>query len=154
MQFQKYTEKSIRGTYAHGQKIGYNIDHEPTLKPSRDQKRRNRMRFVQARELQLYRTPNGQEPFTEWLKSLRDQRTRKRIQNRIARIVSGNLGDHKSVGDGVFELRLDFGPGYRIYFGEVDNTIILLLCGGDKSSQNRDIERAKVYWQEYKESQE
>ena len=112
------------------------------------------MRVAQTRELQIYRNPNDQEPFTEWLKSLRDQRTRKRIQNRIARIVSGNLGDHKSVGDGVFELRLQFGPGYRIYFGEVDNTIILLLCGGDKSSQDSDIERAKVYWQEYKESQE
>ena len=111
------------------------------------------MRFVQTREIEIYRAPNGQEPFTEWLKSLRDQRTRKRIQNQIARIESGNLGDHKSVGDGVFELRLDFGPGYRIYFREVDNTIILLLCGGDKSSQDRDIERAKAYWQEYKESQ-
>ena len=112
------------------------------------------MRVVQTRELQIYRTPNGQEPFTEWLKSLRDRRTRKRIQNRIARIGSGNLGDHKSVGDGIFELRFQFGPGYRIYFGEVDNIIILLLCGGDKSSQDRDIERAKVYWQEFKESQE
>ena len=112
------------------------------------------MRVAQTRELQIYRDPNGREPFTEWLKSLRDRTTRKRIQNQIARIESGNLGDHKPVGDGVFELRLQFGPGYRIYFGEVDNTIILLLCGGDKSSQDRDIEQAKVYWQEYKESQE
>ena len=112
------------------------------------------MRVARTKELQIYRDPNGREPLTEWLKSLRDQRTRKRIQNRIARIESGNLGDYKSVGDGVFELRLQFGPGYRVYFGEVDNTIILLLCGGDKSSQDRDIERAKVYWQEYKESQE
>ena len=112
------------------------------------------MRVVQPRELQIYRDPNDQEPFTEWLKTLRDKRTRKRIQNYIARIESGNLGDHKSVGDGVFELRLDFGPGYRIYFREVDNTIILLLCGGDKSSQDRDIEQAKAYWQEYKESQQ
>ena len=94
------------------------------------------MRVARTRELQIYRDPNGREPFTEWLKSLRDQRTRKRIQNRIARIESGNLGDHKLVGDGVLELRLQFGSGYRIYFGEVDNTIILLLCGGDKSSQN------------------
>ena len=112
------------------------------------------MRVAQTRELQIYRDPNGREPFTEWLKSLRDRTTRKRIQNQIARIESGNLGDHKPIGDGVFELRLQFGPGYRIYFGEVDNTIILLLCGGDKSSQDRDIEQAKDYWQEYKESQE
>ncbi len=112
------------------------------------------MRVAQTRELQIYRDPNGREPFTEWLKSLRDQRTRKRIQTQIHRIESGNLGDHKPVGDGVFELRLHFGAGYRIYFREVDNTIILLLCGGDKSSQDRDIVRAKVYWQEHKESQE
>ena len=112
------------------------------------------MRVVQTRELQIYHDPNGREPFTEWLKSLRDQRIRKRIQTQIHRIESGNLGDHKPVGDGVFELRLHFGTGYRIYFGEVDNTIILLLCGGDKSSQDRDIVRAKVHWQEYKESQE
>ena len=112
------------------------------------------MRVAQTRELQIYRDPNGREPFTEWLKSLRDRTTRKRIQARIDRIESGNLGDHKSVGDGIFELRSQFGPGYRIYFGEVDNTIILLLCGGDKSSQGRDVEQAKAYWQEYKESQE
>ena len=112
------------------------------------------MRVAQPRELEIYRDSNGQEPFTEWLKALQDRRTRKRIQARIDRIESGNLGDHKSLGDGVFELRFQFGPGYRIYFGQVNNTIILLLCGGDKSSQDRDIERAKVYWQEYKESQE
>ncbi len=111
------------------------------------------MRVAHPRRIQIYRAPSGQAPFTEWLKSLQDVRTRKRIQNRVVRIESGNLGDHKSVGDGVFELRLHFGPGYRIYFGEVDNTIILLLCGGDKSSQSGDIDRAKAYWQEYKESQ-
>ena len=70
------------------------------------------MRVVQTRELQIYHDPNGREPFTEWLKSLRDQRTPKRIQNRIVRIESSNLGDHKSVGDGVFELRVQFGSGY------------------------------------------
>ena len=111
------------------------------------------MRVAQTRELQIYRTPNGQAPFTEWLKSLRDQRTHKRIQSRIDRIASGNLGKPEPVGDGVFELRLQFGPGYRIYFGQVGNTIVLLLCGGDKSTQVRDIERAKNYWREYKESQ-
>ena len=111
------------------------------------------MRIAQPRDLQIYRAPNGRAPFTEWLKSLRDQRARKQIQTRLDRLETGNLGDYRSVGDGVFEIRLQFGPGYRVYFGEVDHTIILLLCGGDKSSQVRDIERAKAYWREYKESQ-
>ena len=65
-------------------------------------------------------------------------------------LETGNFGDYRSVGEGVFELRFHFGAGYRIYFGEVDNTIVLLLCGGDKSSQARDIDRAKAYWMEHK----
>ena len=111
------------------------------------------MRVAQPRELEIYHTPNGQEPYTQWFESIRDLKTRTRIQDRLDRIESGNLGDYKSVGEGVFELRFRSGPGYRIYFGQVGNTIVLLLCGGDKSSQGRDIERAKAYWQEYKESQ-
>ncbi|MCH8294561.1 type II toxin-antitoxin system RelE/ParE family toxin [Candidatus Poribacteria bacterium] len=106
------------------------------------------------RELQIYQAPNGKEPFTEWLESIRDRKTRNRIQARLDRLEVGNFGDYRSVGEGVFELRLQFGSGYRIYFGEADNTIVLLLCGGDKSSQARDINRAKAYWQEYKESQQ
>ena len=104
------------------------------------------------RELQIYQNPNGREPFTEWLES-RDQKTQERIQARLDRLVGGNFGDWRSVGEGISEIRLDFGAGYRIYFGEVRNTIVLLLCGGDKSTQTRDIERAKTYWQEYKEYQ-
>ena len=104
------------------------------------------------RELQVYQNPNEREPFTEWLES-RDQKTQERIEARLDRLMGGNFGDCKSVGEGIFEIRLHFGAGYRIYFGEVDNTIVLLLCGGDKSSQKRDIEHAKTYWQEYKESQ-
>ena len=112
------------------------------------------MRVVQTREIEVYRDLNGRAPYIEWFESIRDLKTRTRIQDRIDRIESGNLGDYKPVGDGVFELRFRSGPGYRIYFGQVGNTIVLLLCGGDKSSQSRDIERAKAYWQEYKESQE
>ncbi len=111
------------------------------------------MRHVRPRKLQFYKNPNGREPFTEWFASIRDQRIRARIQNRLVKLERGNFGDCHSVGNGVFELRLHFGPGYRIYFSEIDNVIVLLLCGGDKSSQSRDIERAKNYWTEYKEAQ-
>ncbi len=110
------------------------------------------MLATQPRKLQIYQHSNGREPFTEWLES-RDQKTQERIQARLDRLVGGNFGDCESVGQGIFEIRLHFGAGYRIYFGEADNTIVLLLCGGDKSSQNRDIERAKAYWLEYKEAQ-
>ena len=110
------------------------------------------MRRVNPRKLQVYRTPNGRRPFTEWLESIQDRRTQSRIQIRLDRLEVGNFGDCRSVGEGVFELRIHFGPGYRIYFGEIDDTIVLLLCGGDKSSQTLDIERAKNYWLQYKET--
>lgn len=107
------------------------------------------MRDARPRIIDLYQNPNGTVPFTKWFDS-RDTRIQERIQARLDSVSIGNLGDHKSVGDGVWELKLNFGPGYRIYYGQVDNTIVLLLCGGDKSSQNRDIKRAKSYWTEYK----
>lgn len=110
------------------------------------------MRNIHAREIRAYRTSNDREPFTEWLVSIHDRNTRNRIERRIDRIRLGNFGDCTSVGAGVFELRLHFGPGYRVYFGEVNDTLILLLCGGDKASQARDIERAKRYWLSYKET--
>ena len=111
------------------------------------------MRNIQLREIETYRTQNGREPFTEWFTTIRDVRTQTRIRRRLDRLEKGNLGDCGSVGSGIFELRLHFGPGYRIYFGEVDRTIVLLLCGGDKSTQTRDIASAKTYWLEYKEDQ-
>jgi putative addiction module killer protein len=95
---------------------------------------------------------NGREPFTEWFNAIQDTSTQTRIRGRLDRLEKGNFGDCASVGGGVFELCLHFGPGYHIYFGEMDKTIVLLLCGGDKSTQTRDIERAKIYWREYKET--
>ena len=74
------------------------------------------------------------------------------IDKQLVRLEDGNFGDCQPVGEGVFELRLHFGAGYRIYFSQIENTLVLLLCGGDKKSQARDIERAKTYWQEYKET--
>ncbi len=110
------------------------------------------MRNTHPREIQAYRTQNGREPFTEWLRSLRDQRTRDRIRKRLERLGGGNFGDCRSVGEGVFELRVHFGAGYRVYFGEMDRTTVLLLCGGDKSSQVQDIQHAKTYWRKHKEA--
>ena len=80
--------------------------------------------------------------FIEWLTGLRDLQARARIAKRIDRIAQGNFGDAKSVGGGVSELRFAFGPGYRVYYTLRDNVVVILLCGGDKGSQARDIERA------------
>ena len=80
--------------------------------------------------------------FIEWLTGLRDLHARARIAKRIDRIAQGNLGDAKSVGGGVSELRFAFGPGYRVYFTVRGKVVVILLCGGDKGSQARDIERA------------
>ena len=110
------------------------------------------MRSTHPRELQFYKALNGREPFTEWFKTLRDKRAQSNIRSRFIYLEQGNFGDYRSVGGGVFELRIHVGAGYRVYFAEVDNTIVLLLCGGDKSSQTQDIQRAKTYWREYKEA--
>ena len=99
-------------------------------------------------ELQEYATENGRVPFREWLNGLRDQEAQIRIDVRLNRIRLGNLGDHESVGRGVSELRIAHGPGYRVYFGRRGNTVVILLCGGDKGSQERDIAIAQRYWEE------
>jgi len=100
-------------------------------------------------EVRIFVLEGGREPFTDWFKKLKDKRAQARIDVRIARVRTGNFGDSKSVGEDVYELRLDYGPGYRVYFGKIESTIILLLCGGDKSSQADDIRKAKEYWQEF-----
>ena len=83
------------------------------------------------------------DEFAEWLSTLRDTAGSVRIAKRIDRMATGNFGDTKSVGDGVSELRFTFGPGYRVYFARHGEVVVILLCGGDKGSQDRDIERAK-----------
>jgi putative addiction module killer protein len=82
--------------------------------------------------------------FIDWLSELRDAQARARIAKRINRLADGNFGDAKSVGDGVSELRFAFGPGYRVYYTRRGAVVVILLCGGDKDTQERDIERAKV----------
>lgn len=105
---------------------------------------------VKPRHIRIYETENGKRPFEEWVKDLRDPPTVRRIQARLAGVSVGNLGDVKSVGEGVSELRLAFGAGYRIYFGAVGDELIVLLCGGDKSSQDKDIKKAKEFWSDYR----
>jgi putative addiction module killer protein len=90
-------------------------------------------------------------PYTEWLERIRDQHTRARIRRYTDRLETGNFGDHHGVGDGVFEMRLFFGAGYCIYFAEDGDTVVVLLSGGEKSTQDRDIARAKAYWADYHE---
>ncbi len=102
------------------------------------------------KELRIYVTEDGREPFSEWVASLRDIKARAKIRVRLDRVRLGNLGDCRGVGEGVQELRLDYGPGYRVYFGQEGATIVLLLCGGDKNTQSNDIDTAKQYWNEYR----
>ena len=106
---------------------------------------------VQPREIRRYTTAEGRAPFTEWLDSLRDRNVRVRIKSRLDRVEQGNLGDFKSVGEGVFELRINYGPGYRVYFGQVGLTIVVILIAGDKSTQAQNIQQAIEYWKDYEQ---
>src|SRR5262245_4160628 len=104
------------------------------------------------RQIRVYRTRAGRLPFVEWLRSLNDLRGKQKIQARIDRVSLGNFGHTRSVGEGVQELKVDFGPGYRIYFGLDGLELVILLCGGVKGSQHEDIKQAKGYWRDYKEA--
>lgn len=106
--------------------------------------------FATPKEVVAFRTQDGRVPFEEWLDNLKDKRAAARVLARLARVRQGNLGDCKSVGEGVSELRVDYGPGYRVYFGRDGHTLVVLLCGGDKRTQERDIRQAKQSWREYK----
>lgn len=101
-------------------------------------------------ELRRYQLENGGQPFSTWLSSLRDARARAQIEIRLRRVMAGNFGDCKPVGEGISELRVDVGTGYRIYYGRHGQALVILLCGGDKSSQQTDIKRAKEYWANWK----
>jgi len=101
-------------------------------------------------EVREYAAEDGRYPFTAWVQSLPDARMRARVAARINRLRLGNFGDAKPVGDGVMELRIHAGKGVRVYFGRIGKRVVLILAGGDKSTQRRDIERAKEYWQDYR----
>ena len=100
-------------------------------------------------ELLEYVSDDGKNIFRTWLRKLKDSTARARIRVRLNRVRLGNFGDCKSVGQGVSELRIDYGPGYRIYFGKSGTVVVLLLCGGTKQSQTKDIRKAQKYWAEY-----
>ena len=100
-------------------------------------------------EIRRYVTASGKDVFLGWLNTLRDATTRAKIELRIMRLERGLFGDCKAIRSGVHELRIDLGPGYRIYFARDGDQIVLLLCGGAKSSQPKDIENAIKYWKDY-----
>jgi putative addiction module killer protein len=109
---------------------------------------------AQPKEIRYYVTEEDVSPYLVWFKSLRDGLARNKIEIRLKRVELGNVGDCKFVGEGVYELRVDTGPGYRIYFGQVDKVIVLLLCGGDKGSQDKDIQLAQKCWSNYESNQD
>jgi putative addiction module killer protein len=105
---------------------------------------------VSERQVENYLQPDGSCPFEDWMSSLRDRKTRAIVRARIARVRLGNLGNCNPVGSGVVELIIDYGPGYRVYLGQIGMKLVILLCGGDKSSQTDDIRKAIEYWEDYK----
>lgn len=96
-----------------------------------------------------YLTPEGIDPFAEWLATLADRRARAFALVRVGRMGAGAFGDCKPVGGGVWEARIDYGPGYRVYYARAGSRLILLLTGGDKRRQNADIVRAVDYWKDW-----
>lgn len=102
-------------------------------------------------EIRRYVTRAGKVVFSEWFAQLADRNARARIADRLDRLEEGNFGDSKSLGGGLFELRVHFGPGYRVYYAMIGRTCVLLLCGGDKRKQSSDIERAREYLQDYRD---
>ena len=100
-------------------------------------------------ELRIYKGRRSEAPYLKWLKSLNDKKTLAIINARLTRIRLGLFGDHKPVGEGVEELRIDFGPGYRVYYGRDGTRAVILLIGGAKLSQSKDIQIAAEYWRDY-----
>ena len=105
---------------------------------------------AEPRVLRIYVTPDGRRPFEDWLNSLKNLAAQARILARLERVRLGLLGDCKPVGEGVSELRVDTGPGYRVYFGQQGRSIVILLCGGSKATQQKDIAAARAFWKDYR----
>lgn len=101
-------------------------------------------------DVRRYVTESGQDVIGDWLAEFKDVRARAKVAARIARLSAGNFGDCRPLRDGVWELRIGWGPGYRVYYALVERTCVLLLCGGDKRKQTADIKRAIAYWHDYR----
>ncbi|HCM42806.1 MAG TPA: addiction module killer protein [Candidatus Omnitrophica bacterium] len=108
---------------------------------------------MKFRKMLFYVTAERKRPFLDWLMDL-DIQVRGRIEARLDRMAGGNAGDYRAVGEGVFEMRLHFGPGYRVYYAYDGQEFVLLLLAGDKSSQPSDIKKAKFFWQDYQRRKE
>lgn len=104
-------------------------------------------------EIRHYVTRDGTDPFQDWLDNLKDIRARVAVLRRVDRVMAGNLGDHRFCGNGVWEFRIDVGPGYRVYYALSGTTVVLLLCAGSKRSQMPDIRRAISFWKDYRQRQ-
>lgn len=104
---------------------------------------------AKAKSLKIYLNRKGKAPFSHWLNSLKDIQGRAKIRTGLDRLCFGNLGHCRSLGGGLFELKIQFGPGYRVYFGQEGENRLILLFGGDKSSQGKDLEKAREFWSDY-----
>jgi putative addiction module killer protein len=103
---------------------------------------------VSPKEILIYQTEDGRTPFSQWMDE-QNARVYGIVMTRLERVEMGNLGDHRAVGDGVSELRIDIGPGYRVYFGKDGEQLVILLIAGTKKTQRRDIETARQFWRDY-----
>ena len=95
---------------------------------------------------------NNKKPIREWMDSLKDKTIKARVAERLNRLLNGNFGEYKEIDYEISELKLKIGAGYRIYYSEINDIVVLLLCGGDKSTQNKDIKKAKKYLQIWKDN--
>lgn len=105
-------------------------------------------------EIEIYKSRSGKSPFTDWIDGLKEIHTRAKVFTRLDRLKLGNFGDCKSIGNGIYELCLHYGPGIRIYYSEIVRKVVLLLCGGMKSTQKKDIEKAQKLLKDFKDRED
>ncbi len=108
----------------------------------------NNMEQIEPIEIEYYITQTGKSSFEEWFHSLKDIKTKAIVLKRLARVRLGNFGEWRSLGGGLGELKINFGPGYRIYFGQKNKILVILLCAGNKNTQEKDIKKAFEFWRD------